>query len=169
MTRAVKARFYSDGDIIDYTLTSAGTAGDPVFNGSLAGILQATGATGDLGSIRVKGLITVNKDSGTFAAGDNIGWNATGTDVGANTGGAATKTVASMNFMLGRCLAAAAGNATTAKVQLNAFAAEAFTNSSTGTSAASLVAITGGGTNYGLIDNNFASVWTILKKNGLVG
>lgn len=166
---AVKARFYSDGDIIDYTLTSAGTAGDPVFNGSLAGILQATGATGDLGSIRVKGVIQVNKDSGTFAAGDNIGWNTTGTDVGGNTGGAATKTTASMNFMLGRCLAAAAGNATTAKVQLNQFAAEGLTNSSAGTAATSLVQITGGGTNYGKIDDNFATIWTVLKKNGLVG
>jgi predicted RecA/RadA family phage recombinase len=165
---AVKARFYSDGDVIDYTPSSAGTAGDIVSYGSLAGMLVTTLAASEAGALRVKGIIDVNKDSGTFAVGDPIYWDNDGTDVGAATGGAATKTQASGDFALGRCLVAAGGAATVAKVALNAPPIALLTNSSTGTIATSLVQITGGGTNYSLIDNNFASIYSALKKAGIV-
>lgn len=165
---AIKARFYSDGDVVDFTATSAGTAGDIVQNGSLAGMLVTTLAAGEQGAIRVKGIIDVNKDSGTFVNSDPVYWDNDGTDVGGATGGAATKTIGSGDFFLGRCVAAAAGNATTAKVALNQKAFFALTNSTGGTAATSLAAMTGGGTNYSTIDNNFATIWTTLKKIGAV-
>lgn len=171
---AIKSRFYNEGDTVDYTPVSAGTAGDIVFQGSYAGQVVSQLDAGQKGALRIRGIITVNKDSGTFAAGQIIGWNTDGTDVGAATGGAATSTTASIDFVLGRCIEAASGGATTCKVDLNNpsnFPKQAITNSTTGTAATTLA--TWAGTNVSAAEiaafnNNFASIFQILQKAGVV-
>jgi len=167
---AIKSRGWAEGDSIDYTPAAAGTAGDIVFNGSRAGQVVTQLAAGEKGALRVRGVIVVNKDSGTFTAGQNIGWNSTGTDVGGATGGAATSTVASMDFMLGRTIESATGGATTTKVALNEYSKQLLTNSTAGTAATALATMTGTNLVAGeraTIDNNFATIWTILHKAGI--
>jgi predicted RecA/RadA family phage recombinase len=165
-----KARFYQAGDCVDYTPSTAKSAGDVIFgaSGSRAGVVVDDIAANEQGALRIRGNFAFRKDSGTFAVAALIGWDSDGTGVDGVTGGAATSTAASIDFVLGRCIEAASGGATEVKVGLNEFAALGITNSTAGTASTTLLNQTGGGTNYSIIDNNFATIFTILQKFGMV-
>lgn len=67
--------FVQDGCLLDYTPGSAASAGDIVFVGSMCGqVVSAVGA-GELGALRVDGVIRVAKQSATvFANGAPVHW-----------------------------------------------------------------------------------------------
>ena len=159
---ATKSKIRQTGDNLDYTPSAATTAGAPVLSNDQAGIVTTDLAASELGSIRVRGVVDVNKDSSAFSAGDPVYWDNDGTDVGGATGGAAT-VVATGNFFLGRALEAAGTAATEVEIALNSIgAADAnadITDNTAGTAAAALAAIEGTYTQATVADN-FATLVT---------
>ncbi len=64
------------GDIIDHVAAGALTAGDIVFKGTIAGQVTSTVVTGQLGGLRVRGVIRLAKASGdVFAGGAAVHYN----------------------------------------------------------------------------------------------
>lgn len=170
---AVKARFYQEGDCINYTPSSAGTAGEVLTYGSLVGILVDTVAANVPTAIRIRGVVDVKKNSGTYSIGVPIYWDADGTDVDGNTGGCASSTYASGDPVMGVCGSAYRGNDTSCLVHLNVFPRQGITNSTAGTASTTLKNLSAAGTTLSageeaIIDDNFASIFKILKNAGIV-
>lgn len=146
-----KSKFWKASGAIDYTMgTDDGTAGYPYQDGDYAGILATDLDAGALGALIVEGIFEVNKDSSSFSAGDTAYWDNDGTDVGGDTGGAASSTAS--DFALGRVFAAAGTAATTVKVVLNEFGADDanadITDNSTGTAGAAIGTFSSAGTDW---------------------
>lgn len=78
-------------DTIDYTPSSAVTAGDVVILGDIVGVASGDIAANVLGSLDVEGVFDLPKTSAVFAVGDPVYWSATGTPVtGTASSGAAS-------------------------------------------------------------------------------
>jgi len=156
-----KAIVRQTGDNLDYTPGSAVEAGDVVISNDQAGVVQTDLAANELGSIRVRGVVEFKKDASAISAGDPVYWDNDGTEAGGTTGGAATGTVGSGNFFIGRALEAAGTAVNVVDVALNSIgAADAnadLTDSTGGTAATTLAAIEGTYTQATLA-NNFASL-----------
>lgn len=109
------AKFYHEGNSVDYTPGADVTAGDVVDLGSgYTGVAANDITSGVKGALQVRGVFRVTKASGggvTFSAGDTVGYDATGeTAVAAGTG----------DFDIGKAVAAAADADAEVHVQLNA-------------------------------------------------
>ena len=69
--------YHSTGALIDYTPSSAASAGDVVFVGSMAGQVVTDIDASQKGALRVDGVVRVAKQSATvFVAGDPVHWDA---------------------------------------------------------------------------------------------
>lgn len=74
----MEAQFLQDGLSIDYTPSSAVTAGDVIVEGNLIGIAKTDIAANTLGALAVSGVFRVVKATGvTYNKGDLVYWNAT--------------------------------------------------------------------------------------------
>lgn len=146
----------------------AGTAGDAGTFGPMFGFLADDFASGKLGQLRVRGVVRVRKDSGTWVKGASIGWDSDGTGVDGKTGGAATSTTASKNFHVGMCLGTFGGAVEEADVLLGAFAPGTsitnFAQSVTGTTNGTLDLVPTSGSAdsafAGTLNKNFVEVLT---------
>lgn len=70
--------YHSTGDMIDYTPGSAAAAGAVVFTGLICGQVVADLEANQKGALRIEGVISVPKASGTvFAGGALVHWNST--------------------------------------------------------------------------------------------
>ena len=99
-----------DGDSVDYIPSADVAAGDVIVQGDLIGVAAIAIPAGKLGALRVRGLFTMPKPSGTaISAGAILYWDATGNKV-ALTDGTGT------NKKLGKAAAAAASADTTVLV-----------------------------------------------------
>jgi predicted RecA/RadA family phage recombinase len=118
----MQATFKYDGASIDYTPTSAVTAGTPVSQSGYVGIPKTDIAANALGALSVVGVFDIVKVTGALSVGDVIGWDNDGDPVGGVAGsGAATKTLANADFVLGTVIADAVEAGAVARTQLNEF------------------------------------------------
>jgi predicted RecA/RadA family phage recombinase len=109
-----KARFIQDGKSIDYTPSSAVTAGAVVVQGELIGIAKLDMAAGQLGALAVVGIFDVPKATGAgtdIAAGAKLYWNAANSRVEKTDGTGTHK-------YMGKAVRAAATTDTTVRVRL---------------------------------------------------
>jgi predicted RecA/RadA family phage recombinase len=86
-TAAIKRQV--PGSTIDYTPSSAVTAGDVVIVGDIVGVASGDIAANAKGSLDVEGVFDLPKTSAVFAVGDNVYWSATGTPVTGTAGSGA--------------------------------------------------------------------------------
>ena len=118
----MQATFKYDGASIDYTPTSAVSAGTPVSQSGYVGIPKTDIAANALGALAVVGVFDIVKVTGALVVGDVIGWDNDGDPVGGVAGsGAATKTLTNADFVLGTVIAAAVEAGAVARTQLNEF------------------------------------------------
>ncbi len=118
----MQARFIHKGLLIDYTPSSAVSAGTPISQNGYVGIPSLDIAADALGALAVTGVFDIVKVSGALAIGDIVGWDNDGDPVGGTAGtGAATKTLSDADFVLGTVIATALETGTVARVQLNQF------------------------------------------------
>ena len=118
----MQATFKYDGASIDYTPTSAVTAGTPVSQSGYVGIPKTDIAANALGALAVTGVFDIVKVTGALSVGDVIGWDSDGDPVGGVAGtGAATSTLGDADFVLGTVIAAAVEAGAVARTQLNEF------------------------------------------------
>ncbi len=116
-----KALYFSDGDTVDYTPSSAATGGTPAqITGGLVGVPGENIAAGIKGSARVKGIHNIVATSAVGNIGDNVWWDADGDPVGGVSGSGAATTIASAgDFWIGTLAAAHAAAEGRAQVDLN--------------------------------------------------
>ena len=108
MAQTPATRFTSGDEKLDYTPASAITGGDVTVINGIATIAEIDIAAGEQGAIVYCGQFKVPKDTSTFALGDPVYWNASGSPVtGTASSGAATTTIAA-NTLMGFALADAA-------------------------------------------------------------
>lgn len=115
-----EANVNKEGDVLDYTPTSAVVGGQVLQIGALAAIAQRDIAANVLGSVVIDGLAEFRAAAVVGEAGDPVGWDEDGTGVDGNTG-ALTVDPATWDFVVGslaKDLAAADGRAF---VRLNRF------------------------------------------------
>jgi len=118
----MQARFIHTGVLIDYTPTSAVTAGTPISQNGYVGIPTLDIAANALGALAVTGVFDFVKVSGALSVGDIIGWDNDGDPVGGVAGsGAATSTLSDADFVLGTVIAAAVEAGALARTQLNQY------------------------------------------------
>ena len=106
------ADFYHVGDTVDYTPGTAVTAGDVVVQGELVGVATQDIAANEKGALRVKGVFSFAKGSGSsdaLTAGAKVYWDDT-SDVVTTTAGS--------NKYVGKVVEAAAASASTVYVRL---------------------------------------------------
>lgn len=165
-----KSLYVQDGNNVDYTPAAAATAGAIVQQNGLAGQVVADLTAGELGALRVVGIVDVQKDATAITDGLQVGWDNDGTDVNGATGGALTSTVASMDFVVGIAQEAAGTAVADCKVALNTaplIAEVTIANNTAGTVAAALAALEG---TYvqATVANNFATLFSVLQTSGLI-
>ncbi len=114
MAQTPAKRITSRGDTVDYTPSSAVVAGDVVMIGSQAMVATQAIAANCLGSLSCDGVFDLPKTADVFAIGDAVYWNASGTDVGSNTGAADNTT----GNVCGRCVMNANAAATHVRTKL---------------------------------------------------
>lgn len=167
---AVKSTLYQDDpNIVDYTPVSATTAGAIVESSGKAGQVTSDLAAGEKGAIRIKGIIKVNKTHPAIADGVNIYWDNDGTDVGVITGGAATATSTSGDFLLGRSLAAAGTNVTQVIVALNESVPVSIVDLNEGTYSGTMpAACTAGTYDETIAENAIETTLEVLRKAGVI-
>jgi len=110
---AYTATFKAIGDVVDHTPAAAVSAGDIVVIGDRVGLAEDDIAASALGSLRVRGVITCPKATGTgeaIADGKIVYWDATN-EVATETAGS--------NKVMGKTVGAAGDSATTVDVNLN--------------------------------------------------
>ena len=118
----MQATFKFNGESIDYTPTSAVTAGTPVSQGGYVGIPKLDIAANALGQLYVTGVFDIVKVTGALSVGDIIGWDSDGDPVGGVAGsGACTSTLADADFVLGTVIADAVSAGAVARTQLNEY------------------------------------------------
>jgi len=124
------AVFVQDGDAIDYTPVGDVSAGDVVVQGGLVAISKRDIAANTLGALVVEGVFDVAKATDvSFAAGDNVYWNATAEQAATSDGGGANK-------LMGPCVKAAALADTTVRTKLAPGGSNASSSSSSSSSGA---------------------------------
>tara|TARA_R110000868_G_scaffold410438_1_gene698456 strand:+ start:7457 stop:8179 length:723 start_codon:yes stop_codon:yes gene_type:complete len=112
------AIYYQEGDAIDYTPSSAVTAGDVIVTGNTVGIATNDIAANVLGSLTVYGVFKVPKATGAIAKDAKVFWDADGSpNVGTASTGAATGT-AMGNTRMGTAILAAGSSDTYVNVLL---------------------------------------------------
>jgi predicted RecA/RadA family phage recombinase len=106
------------GDVVDYTPTSAKTAGDVVeFAPGLIGVCSGDIAANTAGTLDVEGVFDLPKSSDVFTVGKPVFWDGGGTPVtGTAASGAATNAVGTF---AGIAVAAAANTASYVRTRLN--------------------------------------------------
>lgn len=117
-----KSTFKQEGNNLDYTPSAAKTAGDMVQVAGLGAQVVTDLDAAQLGSVAVRGVITVRKDATAVAEGGAMGWDNDGTAVGGATGGAATSGT-DLDFAIGKAVAAAGTADAELDVILNAYSA----------------------------------------------
>lgn len=109
------AQFVHDGRSIDYTPSSAVTAGDVVVQGDLVGVAKLDIAADALGALAVDGVFDFPKATGggsAIAAGAIVYWDVADSE-------AKTDDETGANKLLGKTVAAAADADTTVRVRLD--------------------------------------------------
>lgn len=102
-----------DCDQLDYTPSSAVTAGDVVVLGDLVAVAERDIAANEMGSLALNGTFTVPKITGAITVGAKIYWDPAGNPVSGTAGsGAATVTAGTLKLMGYAALAAASGAST---------------------------------------------------------
>ena len=104
------ADYYADGDLIDYTPSSAVAAGDVVALNDLITVAPRPIAANKLGAVAVEGVFTIAKASGAIGQGAIVYWDSANSNI---------TTTSSGNKRAGKAAAAAASGDTTVKVLLN--------------------------------------------------
>ena len=113
------SRFLQEGVSIDYTPTSAVSAGNVINTGSVVGVAPADIAAGALGCLTVGGLIRGPFVGGVVAnIGDNVWWDADGTPYGGAADGAFTVNAAAGDFWVGTLAAATSATGTTCDIRV---------------------------------------------------
>lgn len=113
-----QATFIQLGTTVDYTPTSAVSAGDVVVQNNLVGVATRPIAANALGALTVIGVFDFVHDAVTKSAGEAVYWDADGDPVGGTAGsGCATKTSSGNTFM-GKVVADAASDDTSVRVRL---------------------------------------------------
>lgn len=109
------ARFVHEGKSIDYTPSSAVTAGDVVVQGDLVGVAKLDIAANALGALAVTGVFDFPKAAGTdkgIAVGTTVYWKA-------DPGVAQADSESSTNKLIGKVVKTAADADTTVRVRLS--------------------------------------------------
>lgn len=102
--------YIQKGDAIDFTLTAAASAGDPILTGSLVGIAVTDGAIGDTIAVNLCGVYEVAKATGAACVvGDKLYWSSLNSNF--------TKT-ATGNTFAGHAVSAQASGDTVVKIRL---------------------------------------------------
>lgn len=104
------ASYVQDGDLIDYTPSSAVAAGDVVVLNDLVTVAPRPIAANALGAVAVEGVFSLPKASGAIGQGAIVYWDATAGNI---------TTTSSGNKRAGKAAAAEVSAATTVKVLLN--------------------------------------------------
>jgi predicted RecA/RadA family phage recombinase len=107
------ATFLQNGDNIDYTPTSAVSAGDVVVQNDLVGVATRDIAANALGALSVSGVFSFPKATGSgsaISAGEKCYW---------NTSTSKAQTTASTYKLIGKCIAAASDDDTTVEIRLD--------------------------------------------------
>ena len=100
MAQVPATRSQNTGCTIDYTPSSAVTAGDVIVLGSVVAIATQDIAADTKGALAMDGVFDVPKITGANAVGTLIYWDPTGDPVGGTSGtGAATSTAGSLKQM----------------------------------------------------------------------
>jgi predicted RecA/RadA family phage recombinase len=93
MAQTPAKRLQTKGNAVPHTPVAAVTAGDVVLIGAIPHIADGDIAAAALGNVSCEGIYSVPKDSSTFAAGDAVYWDPSGSPVtGTASSGAATST-----------------------------------------------------------------------------
>ncbi|GMV98189.1 MAG: hypothetical protein AMXMBFR83_25410 [Phycisphaerae bacterium] len=105
------ATFVHDGNSVDYTPSSAVTAGQVVVQGELVGVAKVDIPAGTLGALAVAGVFEFPKATGSaITAGALCYWDATNQRA---------TTTATGNKLIGKCVKAAADADTTVRVRMS--------------------------------------------------
>ena len=113
------ATFVQTGNAIDYTPSSAVSAGDVIVIGSKTiAIAKLDIAANTLGALASRGVFDGAKATGAISLGDAIYWDADGDPVGGEAGSGAFTTTAAGNLYAGRAVAAALEADTTVRFEL---------------------------------------------------
>lgn len=114
-----QATFVHNGVYVDYTPSSAVTAGDVVVQGTLVGVATSDIAANALGALVTEGVFDIAKVTGAITAGAAVYWDADGDPLGGTSGTGAATTTSSGNTLIGKVVKAAAETDTTARVKLS--------------------------------------------------
>lgn len=103
-------QYISNGDLIDYTPSSNVSAGDIVVESELVGQVPNDILSGELGSLRIEGVINAPKlSSDVVAIGDVLYWDA---------GNTRCTTTASTHNIIGKAVEAAGNGVTDVRLKL---------------------------------------------------
>jgi predicted RecA/RadA family phage recombinase len=111
-----QATFVQEGSAVDYTPSSAVTAGQVVVQGSMIGVAKTPIAAGALGALAVKGIFDVVKANEQQALGAALYWDADGNPYGGTAGTGCATTTAGGNTFIGFAQAAAGATDETVRV-----------------------------------------------------
>lgn len=104
--------FKQPGNVMDYTAVADVISGQAVLVGKRLGVALANIKAGETGSVQVEGVFSVKKKAGDAPGqGDQLYWSAAGSEL---------TTTASGNTLAGYAFAAAAADAATVDIKLNA-------------------------------------------------
>lgn len=118
---AFQAQYVQEGQAIDYTPSSAVSAGDVVIIGDILGIAKLDIAADALGAIALDGVFDMLREASTaFTAGDAVYWDADGDPEGTTTSDGAAVDVSGddANLFVGWAMADVADSATTLTVRV---------------------------------------------------
>lgn len=99
---------FSSDDVIDYTPETDVIAGQVVLIGTIPMIAILAIAAGELGSLAVRGVFKIPKDSSTFTKGDAFYWDENGSPVDGDASSGAGTSTATGNNLMGTVIADAA-------------------------------------------------------------
>ena len=97
----------SQGDNIDYTPSTAVTAGDVVVVGTMVCVAPLDIPANTLGAVAYAGVFLCPKDTSAPAIGVAIYWNATGSPVGGTAGSGCATTTSAGGTLMGTTVGAA--------------------------------------------------------------
>lgn len=103
--------FLQPGDVLDYTAPADVASGAVVVMGARIGVVVADIANGQVGAVRVKGVVELPKVTTAVAQGAELYWDATNSRLTAT---------ATNNTLAGYAAAAAGSGTTTVALHLNA-------------------------------------------------
>jgi len=121
----MQAIYLKDGDVVNYTPSSAVDAGQVVVQANLVGIALSPIAANELGSLAVEGIFDVVQAAEIIPAGSTIYWDADGNPVGGVAGTGAATATATGNTFMGFAQALTAATDATVTVALCSAAASA--------------------------------------------